>query len=181
MDTHLTLKVHHNASMKGPRAADARLRTLRRTYGVVPDSVWAIRVACVYAVALYWSELWWDPSEAGRRADIQLLLNRQARSILGVLPTTPRGSFMRDPGITPAPVVLESRKQRYPLRLANAGSNILRKLHQDPCSGARVCRAVLNEHVHGGPTEGMNWRAPGEESVVRTIILDDATTAKSAT
>jgi hypothetical protein len=81
--------------MKKARAAEARLRTLTKTYGVVPESVRAIQVACVQAVALYGSELWWDPREVGRRDDLQLLLNRQARSILGALPTTPRGALMR--------------------------------------------------------------------------------------
>ena len=87
---------------------------------------------------------------------------------------------MRDSGLTPAPVILESRQQRFAARLANACSNRLRKLHQYPSSGTPVCRAVKKEHKHARTTEGMNWPAPGEESVVRTIILDDATSAKRA-
>jgi hypothetical protein len=38
----------------------------------------------------------------------------------------------------------------------------------------------MNQHKHGQTTEGMNWQAPCEESVVRTIILDDDTKAKRA-
>jgi len=87
---------------------------------------------------------------------------------------------MRDSGLTPAPVILESRQQRFAARLANACSDKLRKLHQDPFSGTPVCRAVKEEPEHGRTTEGMNWPAPGEESVVRTVILDDATAAKRA-
>ena len=75
MDAQLTLKEHHNRWMKKARAAEARLRTLTHTYGVVPESVRAVQVACVQAVALYGSELWWDPNEAGRRDDLQLLLD----------------------------------------------------------------------------------------------------------
>ena len=74
-------------------------------YGVVPESVRAVQVVSVQAVALYGSELWWDPSEGGRRDDLQLLLNRQARSILGTLPTTSQGALMRDSALTPAPVM----------------------------------------------------------------------------
>jgi len=181
MVAHLTLNEHHNRCMKRARAAEASLRTLTKTYGVVPESVRAVKVACVQGVALYGSELWWDPSEAGRRDDLQVLLNRQARSILGALPTTPQGALMRDSGLTPAPVILESRQQRFAARLANACGNMWRKLHQDPSSGTPVCRAVNKEHEHGRTTEGMNWPAPGEESVVRTIILDDATAANRAT
>ena len=75
MDAHLTSKEHHNRWMKNIRAADARLCTLTKTYRVVPESVSAIQVACVQAVALDVSELCCDPKEAGRQDDIQLLLN----------------------------------------------------------------------------------------------------------
>jgi len=163
MDAHLTLKEDHNRCMRRARAAEAKLRTLTKTYGVVPESVRAVQVAYVPAVALYGSELSWDPSEAGRRDDLQLLLNQQGRSILGALPRTPRGALMRDSGLTPAPVILESRQRSLAAMVANACSNKLRKLHQDPSSGTPVCRAVTKEHEHGRITEGMNWPAPGEE------------------
>ena len=60
-------------------------------------------MAGVQAVALYGSELWWDPKEVGRKDDLQLLLDRQARCIVGALPTTPWGALLRDSGLTPAP------------------------------------------------------------------------------
>jgi len=41
-----------------------------------------------------------------------------------------------------------------------------------------VCRVVKEQHEHGRTTEAMMWPATGEESVVRTIILDNATAAK---
>ena len=74
MDAQLTFKEQHNRCMKKARAVEARLRTLTKTYGVVPESVSAFQVACVQAVTLYGSELWWDPREVGRRDDLQLLL-----------------------------------------------------------------------------------------------------------
>jgi len=116
--------------MKKARAAEARLRTLTTTYGIVPGSARAVQVACVQAVALYGSELWWDPKEAGRRDDLQLLLNQQAGSILGALPTTPRGALRRESGLTPAPVVLDSRQQRFAARLADTCSSKLKELHR---------------------------------------------------
>jgi len=66
MDAHLMFKEHHNRCMKKTRAAEARLRTITKTYGIVPESVRAVQVACVQEVALYGSELWWDPTEVGR-------------------------------------------------------------------------------------------------------------------
>jgi len=111
MDAHLTFKEHHNRCMKKASAAEARLRSLTKTYSVVPESVWAVQVACIQTVALYGRGLWWDPRDVGRRDDLQLLLNRQATSILGALHTTPRGALMRESGLTPAPVTLHSRQQ----------------------------------------------------------------------
>jgi hypothetical protein len=74
--------------MMKARAAEARLRSLTKTNGGVRESVRAIQAVCVQAVGLYGSELWWDRREVGRRDDIQLLLNQQAMSIMGALPTT---------------------------------------------------------------------------------------------
>ena len=76
MDTHLTFKEHHNRCVKKAMAAEARLRTLTKTYGPVTESVRAVQVACVQAVTLCGSELWWDHREVGRRDNLQLLLRR---------------------------------------------------------------------------------------------------------
>jgi len=57
----------------------------------------------------------------------------------------------------------------------------MRELHEDPCSGTPICRVVERDHDHGWTTEGMSWPAPGEEPGVKTIILDDKSTAKRAT
>ena len=56
-------------------------------------------------------------------------------------------------------------------------SNQLRKPHQNRSSGMPVCRAVTKDHKDGWTTKGMDGQPPGEESVVRTVILDDATAA----
>jgi len=135
-------------------------------------------VACIQVVALYGSELWWDPKDVGRQDNLQLFLNRQARFILRALPTTPRGTLMRESGLRPAPVDLDSRQQRVAARLADMGSGKLKELHLNPSSGAPICRVLKEEHEHGPTTEGIMWPAPGEESVVRTIILDDTTAAR---
>jgi len=94
MEAHLTFEEHHNRCLKNASAAEARLRSLTRTYGVVPASERAVEIACVLALALCRSELCWDPKEGSWRDDHQLLLNLHARSILGALPTTPRGAVM---------------------------------------------------------------------------------------
>jgi len=166
--------------MKNARAAEARLRMLTKTYGVVPESVKAVQVECLQAVTQYGSDIWCDPRNVGRQDNLQLLLNRQARSIPGVLPMTPRGALMIESGLTPARVTLDSRPQRFAARLGNACCRKLKARPKNPSSGAPIRRVVKKAHEHGRTPDGMNWPAPGKEPVVRTTILDDTTAAKSA-
>jgi len=166
--------------MKRSSAGEARLRTLTKTYGADGQSVWADPVEFVQAVSPYWSVLWWDPREVGSRDDLQLLHNRQARCILGALLTTPQRALMKESGLTLAPVILDSRQQRFTAKPANACISKVKELHHNPSSGAPICRVIREEHEHGRRTDGRDWLPPGEESVVWNSILDDSTAAKSA-
>jgi len=58
MDSHLTLKEHHNQYLHKARSAEAKLRTLIKKHGTVPESVRDVQIAWVQAVAPYGSELW---------------------------------------------------------------------------------------------------------------------------
>ena len=136
-------------------------------------------MVCVKAVALYGSELWWEPREVGRRERLQLLLNRQGRSMLGVQPATLRGALTRESGVTPRPVTLDYRQQRFAALLENTCSSMLKEQHRNPSSGALLWSIVLKEHGHGRTTDGMTWAAMGENPAVRNTILDDTTAAKS--
>jgi len=138
MDAHLTFKEHHNRCMKIPRAAQVRLQTLTNNYRILLESIRAIRVAFIQAVTLYGSELWCDSNEVGRRDNLHCLLNRRARSVLGALPSTPRGALMRQSGLTAAPEILDCRQQRFTARLGNAWSSKLKKLLKDPSYGTLI-------------------------------------------
>jgi len=86
---------------------------------------------------------------------------------------------MGESGLTPGRVILDS-KQRFAARLANACSSKLKEMHEDPLSGSPLCQVVETEHEHGLTTEGMSWPPPGKEPVVKTIILEDKSIARSA-
>jgi len=176
-NVHLIIKEHYNWYMKRASAAEGRLWKLPNRYVVMSVGWRAVQIACIWAVALYGSKLWWDPKALGRQDDPKLLLNQQARSRLGVLCTTPQRAPMREAGLTPTPVISDSRQQWFTARLANAYSNEGKTLHQTPSSGELICRVVNNENGHGYTTDGMNWPTSGEESVVRTIILDNKSAA----
>jgi len=155
-------------------------KTLTKSYGVVPYSVRAVQQGSVKPFALYLSDLWRYPRHIGRRDDLLLLLNRHARSILGVLHKSPQGGLLRQSGLTLTLIILRSRQQRFAATLANACSSKLKELHHNPSSSEPICDIVRKEYEHGLTTEGMNWAALGKESVVRTSIQDYATAAKSA-
>jgi hypothetical protein len=87
---------------------------------------------------------------------------------------------MREAGLTPALVIVDSRQQGFTARLANACGYNVKVLHQNPASGPAICRVVKKEHENSQTTKGMNWPALGEESEVRTIILDDDIAAMRA-
>ena len=76
---------------------------------------------------------------------------------------------------------LRLRTKTFTARLADTWSKKLKELDLNPASGEPICRGVKKEHEHGLTTTGMNWLAPGEDPVVRTIILDDDTAAKRVT
>jgi len=179
-DAHLTLQEHPNRCIKKTRGAEARHRTLTMISRVVPESVRTVPVACVQVVALYRSELWWDPKDVRRRDELQSFPYRQTRSILGVLPTTPREAPMRESGLTHRLVILDYRQQRFTAGPADVGSCKLKELHEDPSSGTPICGVVEMEYMHGQKTSDMSWPAPGEEPVVKTIKLDDKRTANRA-
>jgi len=180
MDSHPTFKVLDNWWIQPARAAEANLRISRETYGAVPESWRAMQIDWIQAVALYGGMVCWDREGARSDDDLQCLLNRQARSILGMLPTTPWGALITEAGLTPTSVILDYRQQQFAARLANACVTMLKKLHQNPSSSALICRVGNQEHEHGRTTKRMNSAAPGEESVVRMFILDDEIAAKRA-
>ena len=80
-----------------------------------------VQVAAVESVALYEAELWWQ-GQKDRLAGIQLMINRQARAITGMLKSTPIGPLVREASLAPAEVLLEARQLRYTTRLLSMPS-----------------------------------------------------------
>jgi len=103
----------------------------------------------------------------------------QLSASLGALPTTPLGALMRDSGLTPAPVALDSRQQRFAARLANAceGSK-LKEMYNHPTTGTPICRVIKKEHERGREAETMRWPNPDQEPAVKTVIISDDTATK---
>jgi hypothetical protein len=117
LDSHLTLKEHHNTMMSKAYRAEARVRSLQGKFSLSPENVRKIQVAAVQAVALYGAELWWDETKnIGRTTDLQKLVKRQPRSITGMLRTTPIGPLVKEAGLRSADSLLANRRRRYATR-----------------------------------------------------------------
>jgi hypothetical protein len=101
LDSQLTLAQHHQIRLVQAKRAEAPVCRLVGQLGVTPANVRRIQVAAVQAVALYGAELWWD-GQKGRRDDIQLLVNSQARAITGALPSTALGPLVKESGLRSA-------------------------------------------------------------------------------
>jgi ribonuclease HI len=123
IDSALTFRQHQHAMLKNARNAQARLRRLAGKMGLVPDSVRRTQVACVQAVALYGSELWWRGEAVygsiGKAADLQKLVNQQARAVTGCFRSTNQGELMLESGLRCATSLLNNRGRRFALRLAS--------------------------------------------------------------
>jgi len=94
---------------------------------------------------------------------------------------TSRGPLMEDSGLTPMAVALDTGQQRFVKRLSSVfDASKSNELHDYPPPGAQVGRLATREHAHCRRPETMCWPDPGEESVVKTTILEDNAVANRA-
>ena len=71
---------------------------------------------------MYGAELWWQ-GQKDRLAGVQLMIDRQAHTITGMLKSTRVGPLVREAGLTPAEALLEARQLRYTTRLVSLPEN----------------------------------------------------------
>jgi hypothetical protein len=116
LDRQLSLRSHYSTCLQKARDTELRLRALCRANGLTPELVRRLQRATVQAQALWGSELWWRGQESWAKG-LQLLINRQARAITGMLPKTPLGALIREAALEPANVLLDTRKAKYAARL----------------------------------------------------------------
>jgi len=178
MDAHLTFADNHNRCLKTASTAEAPLHALMRMQEIVLERTRAGQIASVQGVVLNGSELWWDPLEIGRREDLQHLLDRQARSPIGALPTMPMGALMTESGLPPTPVALDATHQRFTARLActSEGSKP-EAVHDHPTSAAPICRVTTQEHKGAQKAETMRRPNPDEKPGVKMVIPSEDTAA----
>ena len=121
-------KTHFENRMASAKGALQRVASLSNSNGGLSVSLMRrVVVAAVTSVALYGSEIWWR-AQQDRVNKLQLLLNRQARAITGLLRSTPL-VFLRDQACLPhARDLLGQRQTRYAIRALSADGD--RPTHQ---------------------------------------------------
>ena len=123
LDSKLSFKTHFENRMACAKGALQRVASLSRSNGGLSINLMRrVIVAAVTSVALYGSEVWWR-GQQDRENKLQLLLNRQARAITGLLRSTPL-VFLRDQACLPsARDLLDNRQTRYAVRALSANGD----------------------------------------------------------
>jgi len=116
LDSGLTFKAHFQKRIQKAKMAEARVRALCCREGLSSGLILRIQVAAVQATALFGAELWWHGQKNNAR-ELQQLINQQARAVTGAFRSTPIGPLLRDAGLEPAEIILQTRQQGYAARL----------------------------------------------------------------
>ena len=98
LDSQLKFTAHINEKLLRARTAEIQIKGLTRTYGLAPALVRRIQIAAVQSIALYGAELWWK-QQKNHESTVQKLLNRQARAITGMYPSTPVHPLLCEAGL----------------------------------------------------------------------------------
>ena len=116
LDSQLKFTSHVNQRIKRAHTAEIQIKGLTRTCGLAPELVQRIQIAVVQSTALYGAELWWK-NQRNHEYTIQQLLNRQARPITGMYPSTPIHPLLSEAGFIPAQTLIDHRQRTYAYRL----------------------------------------------------------------
>jgi hypothetical protein len=110
LDAKLTLSHHHDKWTTKARQQQARIARLCRHQGLPPSSAANLQKAVVQSVATYGIELGVirkDPfRDKTRIADLQKVLNQQARAATGCFRNTPISFLMAEGGSRPAEAIV---------------------------------------------------------------------------
>ena len=157
LDPKLSFKTHFENRMASAKGALQRVASLSRSNGGLSINLMRrVVVAAVTSVALYGSEVWWR-GQQDRVNKLQLLLNRQARAITGLLRSTPL-DFLRVQACLPsARDLLDHRQTRYAVRALGANGD--HPTHQLLPANFRVGELYGYESATAQPSS-IGWSRP---------------------
>ena len=116
LDSQLKFTAHINERFTKAKSAEIQIKHLSGTYGLALGLVQRIQIAAVQSIALYGAELWWK-GQNNHEYKVQQLINRQARAITEMYPSTSIQALMSAAGLVPARILLDHRQRIYTYRL----------------------------------------------------------------
>jgi len=111
----LTLNDHTTKIFAKARRAQNRVQSLMTTKGLSLEGCQRIQIAAVQAVALYGAESWWK-EQKNKAQEVQKILNKLCRRVLGCFRTTPQGALINDAELRPANAILHNCVRYYKIR-----------------------------------------------------------------
>ena len=116
LDPKLSFKIHFIKRLTSAEATLQRITGLSGSHGgLTMRLIRRIVVAAVNSIALYGAEVWWR-GQQDRAKRLQLLLNSQARTVTGLLPSTPVSTLLLATCLPRAEELLDYRQRRFAVR-----------------------------------------------------------------
>jgi hypothetical protein len=115
LDTKLTLSQHHDKWITKATEQQARIACLCHHQGLIPSGATNLQKVVVQSVATYGIELYAiqknPPRDKTQIANLQNLLNQQARAATGYFHTIPIGFLMAEGRSQPAVAIVQGREE----------------------------------------------------------------------
>lgn len=157
LDSKLLFKTHFENRMASAKGALQRVASLSRSNGgLFVNLMRRVVVAAVTSVAMYGSEIWWR-GQKDRLEKVQLLLDKQARAITGLLRSTPRAFLWEASCLPSAKDLLDHRQTRFASRALNADGD--HPTHQLLPANFRFGELHRHEGAVGQPSS-IGWMRP---------------------
>ena len=150
LDPKLSFKTHFEKRMASANGALRRVASLSSSNGGLSVSLMQrVVVAAVTSVALYGAEVWWRGQQY-RLKKLQVLLNRQAKAITGLLCSTHLAFLWQESRLPRAQDLLDYRQTRYAIRALNADGD--HPTHQLLPANFRLGELYRHEGATGQPS-----------------------------
>lgn len=126
MESQLKFTAHVNERLAKAKSAEIQVKRLCGSFALAPGLVICVQIAAVQFIALYGAELWWK-GQKNHEGKIRQLINRQARTITGMYPSTLIQALVSEAGLVPAQILLGHRQRMYAYRLLTLPNDHLTK------------------------------------------------------
>lgn len=157
LDSKLSFKTHFEKRMTSARGALQAIANLSTSNGGLSIRLMRrVVVATVNSIALFGAEVWWR-GQRDREKKLQVLLNRQARAITGLLKSTPIPFLLKAACLPYAKDLLDQRQTQFAVRALGTAQE--HPTHQLLPANFRFGELYRHEGASGVPSS-VGWARP---------------------